>query len=166
MASAFLITTVGVSASVIWQIVQEGKQKNSATPLDTTASDTNKTKLEGTMMQDFTPISKVDTLQVIDLEEGTGTAVTAADTVSVDYTGAVAATGTIFQSSLDTGKPVSFPLNGVIPGWTEGLVGMKEGGKRRLVIPTDKAYGDNPPSPSIPKGADLVFDITLHSIKK
>jgi FKBP-type peptidyl-prolyl cis-trans isomerase len=78
----------------------------------------------------------------------------------------VASTGTIFQSSLDTGQPVTFALNQVIKGWSEGVPGMKEGGVRRLLIPADKAYGANPPQGSnIPPNADLVFDITLVSVK-
>ena len=81
------------------------------------------------------------------------------------WTGAVAATGAIFQSSLDTGEPVSFGLDQVITGWRDGLVGMKVGGTRRLLIPADQAYGANPPSGSgIPANAALVFDVTLHKI--
>ncbi|HSX32179.1 MAG TPA: FKBP-type peptidyl-prolyl cis-trans isomerase, partial [Candidatus Saccharimonadales bacterium] len=83
----------------------------------------------------------------------------------VDYTGAVAATGVIFQSSLDSGQPVSFPLGNVIQGWQEGIPGMKVGGTRRLIIPAAKAYGASPPQGSnIPANADLVFDVTLHKI--
>jgi FKBP-type peptidyl-prolyl cis-trans isomerase len=116
-------------------------------------------------MENFTPIAKIDSLQAIDLQPGTGTEVKAGDTVTVDYTGAVAATGKIFQSSLDTGQPVTFGLDQVIEGWKEGMVGMKQDGKRRLLIPAAQAYGANPPSGSgIPANADLVFDITLHTV--
>jgi FKBP-type peptidyl-prolyl cis-trans isomerase len=91
--------------------------------------------------------------------------VKAGDTVTVDYTGAVAATGVIFQSSKDTGQPVSFSLDGVIKGWTDGLPGMKVGGTRRLIIPAGQAYGANPPAGSgIPANAPLVFDITLYKV--
>ena len=121
--------------------------------------------LQGTKLSGFTPVSQVDTLQKIDLEVGTGKEVKPGDTVTVDYTGALAADGTIFQSSLDTGQPVSFSLDGVIKGWTEGIPGMKEGGKRRLIIPAELAYGGNPPQGSgIPPNAALVFDVTLHSV--
>lgn len=165
MAFAFLVTTVGVAASVIWQIIQDNKQASSTSQTDTTS--TSQTKLEGTKMKDFTPVETVDTLQVTDLTPGTGEEVKAGDTVTVDYTGAVAATGVVFQSSLDSGRPVSFGLNGVIAGWTEGIPGMKVGGTRRLVIPAEKAYGANPPQGSgIPANAALVFDVTLHSIGK
>jgi FKBP-type peptidyl-prolyl cis-trans isomerase len=161
MAMAFLVTTVGVSAAVIYQIVQDNKDSKNASQTDATASK----KLEGTQMQNFTPVATVETLQATDLTAGNGDEVKAGDTVTVDYTGAVAATGTVFQSSLDSGQPVTFGLNEVIVGWKEGLVGMKVGGTRRLLIPAEKAYGANPPS-GIPANADLVFDVTLHSIGK
>lgn len=163
MAMAFLVTTVGVSAAVIYQIVQDNKDSKNASQNDATATK----KLEGTQMQNFTPVATVDTLQATDLTPGNGQEVKAGDTVTVDYTGAVAATGTVFQSSLDSGQPVTFGLNEVIVGWKEGLVGMKVGGTRRLLIPAEKAYGANPPSGSgIPANAPLVFDVTLHSIGK
>ncbi|HSD56201.1 MAG TPA: FKBP-type peptidyl-prolyl cis-trans isomerase [Candidatus Saccharimonadales bacterium] len=164
MASAFLVTTVGVSASVIWQIMQENKTNKTSETQSTTSNET-KDKLQGTTMENFTPVASVDKLETIDTKPGTGNEVKAGDTVTVDYTGAVAATGAIFQSSLDTGEPVSFGLDQVITGWKDGLVGMKEGGTRRLLIPADQAYGANPPSGSgIPANAALVFDVTLHKI--
>ena len=85
--------------------------------------------------------------------------------VTAHYTGAVAATGIIFQSSLDSGQPIPFALDQVIKGWTDGVPGMKEGGKRRLIIPADQAYGATPPQGSnIPANAPLVFDIELVKI--
>jgi FKBP-type peptidyl-prolyl cis-trans isomerase len=165
MASAFLISTFGIGIGLAYKAITEGRANSSSSDTQKTQQ-TNSAKLEGTTMQDFTPIAKVDTLQIIDTKEGTGPAVKPGDTVTVDYTGAVAATGTVFQSSKDFGKPVTFPLDGVIKGWTEGLPGMKVGGTRRLIIPTAMAYGANPPSPSIPANADLVFDIELHKIGK
>lgn len=161
VAAAFLFTTVGVSVALIIQIVSENKDSDSSQTADLT--DTN--KLQGKKMDGFEPIEKIDTLQSVDLKPGEGGTVKAGDTITVDYTGAVAATGVVFQSSLDSGEPISFSLDGVIEGWREGLVGMKVGGKRRLLIPAEKAYGANPPSGSgIPANADLVFDVTLHKI--
>ncbi|HTB49185.1 MAG TPA: FKBP-type peptidyl-prolyl cis-trans isomerase, partial [Verrucomicrobiae bacterium] len=84
---------------------------------------------------------------------------------TVDYTGAVASTGIIFQSSKDTGQPATLSLSQVIAGWSQGIPGMKVGGTRRLLIPAGLAYGSNPPSGSgIPANADLVFDVTLDKI--
>ncbi len=119
------------------------------------------------MLSDFTPVSKVSSLEKIDTVVGSGQEVKGGDTVSVQYTGAVAATGVIFQSSKDFGTdPVTFPLSGVIKGWTDGIPGMKIGGTRRLVIPAEMAYGANPPQGSgIPANADLVFDVELVAVK-
>jgi FKBP-type peptidyl-prolyl cis-trans isomerase len=117
------------------------------------------------MLEDFTPVDNVPELQTIDRVEGNGDTVQPGATVTCHYTGAIAKTGAVFQSSRDFGKPISFPLGGVIAGWTEGVPGMKVGGTRRLLIPADKAYGHTPPYGSgIPSDADLVFDIELVSI--
>ena len=123
------------------------------------------TKLAGTQLANFTPVATVPQLQETDITPGTGAVVKASDTITVDYTGAVAATGIIFQSSLDSGQTATFGLNQVIPGWTQGIPGMKVGGTRRLLIPANLAYGANPPAGSgIPATAALVFDVTVHKI--
>lgn len=121
--------------------------------------------LQGTTLNDFTPVDTVTELQIIDLKEGTGDAVQPGATVTAHYTGAVAATGLIFQSSHDFGQAIPFGLNQVIKGWTDGVPGMKVGGTRRLVIPADQAYGSTPPPGSgIPSDAALVFDIELTAV--
>jgi peptidylprolyl isomerase len=117
-------------------------------------------------MQDFTPVDAVPELKTEDRVEGTGAVVEPNATVTCHYTGAIAKTGEVFQSSKDFGKPISFPLSGVIAGWTQGVPGMKVGGTRRLLIPAALAYGSQPPYGSgIPADADLVFDIELVSIE-
>ena len=88
---------------------------------------------------------------------------TAASTVEVDYTG-WSTDGVMFDSSVTRGKPISFPLNGVIPGWTEGVQLMVEGEKTRFWIPAAMAYGEKPARPGAPAG-NLTFDIDLKSIK-
>jgi len=120
------------------------------------------------VLKNFTPVSNVNKLEKIDVIVGTGETVKEGATVSVHYTGAVAATGVIFQSSKDFGTtPVTFPLANVIKGWTDGIPGMKVGGTRRLVIPSAEAYGATPPPGSgIPANAALVFDVELVSISK
>ena len=120
--------------------------------------------LEGTKLAGFTPIEKVDTLQIIDTVPGTGAEVKAGGTVTAHYTGALAKDGTIFQSSKDTGQQFTAPLTGVIPGWQQGIPGMKVGGTRRLVIPASLAYGDKATG-NIPPNSDLVFDIELSDTK-
>ena len=119
------------------------------------------TPLQGTKLNDFTPVDSVQELQIIDVQEGTGAEVPEGATITAHYTGALCKDGTIFQSSHDFGDPISFGLNQVIAGWTQGVPGMKVGGIRRLVIPAALAYGSSSPSPDIPPNSDLVFDIEL-----
>jgi FKBP-type peptidyl-prolyl cis-trans isomerase FkpA len=162
-AMLFLITASALTIVVIITLV--GDKKKTTDQSTPTTSQKKGATLQGTQLKDFTPVSDVSTLQKIDISEGTGAEVKPGDTVTVDYTGAVAATGIIFQSSLDSGQPVSFGLDQVIKGWTDGVPGMKVGGTRRLIIPADQAYGANPPAGSgIPANAPLVFDITLRKI--
>ena len=74
--------------------------------------------------------------------------------------------GTVFDSSVERKEPISFPLNGVIPCWTEGVQHMKVGEKAKLVCPSDIAYGDaGTPDGTIPPGATLVFEVELLGIK-
>ena len=168
-ALLFLVTASAFTIMVIWDGVTN-KDTSSLTQSQTattpeTSSKPTENPLKGTQLVNFTPVEKTAELQIIDTKTGTGKEVTKDSTVTVDYTGAVAATGKVFESSLDSGQQATFGLNQVIQGWTEGLVGMKEGGVRRLVIPATKAYGENPPSADIPANADLVFDVTLHTVK-
>ena len=100
-----------------------------------------------------------------EVKAGTGAVPKATDKVKVHYRGALT-DGTVFDSSIERGEPVTFPLNGVIPCWTQGLQLMKEGGKARLVCPSVLAYGDEGRPPKIKGGATLVFDVELLSIEK
>ncbi len=159
IALLFLVTSLSFSILVIWQSHHKTNSSNSA------QDNTKGNQLQGTQLTNFTPTDKVPTLQAIDLKPGSGAQVKPGDTVTVHYTGAVAATGIIFQSSLDTGQPVSFGLNQVIKGWADGIPGMKVGGTRRLLIPANLAYGATPPPGSgIPADAALVFDVQLIKI--
>lgn len=121
--------------------------------------------LEGTMLADFRPLQAVPELQIIEIREGTGDTVQPGATITAHYTGALCQDGTIFQSSHDAGQPATFPLSGVIAGWSKGVPGMKVGGVRRLIIPAALAYGAHSPAPNIPANADLVFDIELVAIR-
>ncbi len=166
---AFLLSSLGFTGLVIWEMTRSKKTDQNAEiqkQLQDQLNQTNKEgKLEGTKLGNFTPIAKIDSLQKEDTQVGTGEEVKPGDTVTAHYTGAVASTGIIFQSSHDSGSPVPFSLNQVIKGWTEGVPGMKVGGKRRLLIPANLAYGANPPAGSgIPANADLVFDIEIVKI--
>lgn len=124
-------------------------------------------KYEGTKLPNFEPREEpVKELEIIDIEEGVGEEVQPGATITAHYTGALCKNGIIFQSSHDFGKAATFPLSGVIAGWTEGVPGMKVGGTRRLIIPAEMAYGANSPAPNIPANSDLVFDIDLVSIDR
>jgi FKBP-type peptidyl-prolyl cis-trans isomerase FklB len=104
-----------------------------------------------------------DGLQYKVVKEGTGPKPTASDTVTVNYRGTLV-NGKEFDSSYKRGQPVSFPVSGVIKGWTEALQLMPVGSKWELYIPADLAYGDNPPDPSIGPGDTLIFEVELLSI--
>jgi FKBP-type peptidyl-prolyl cis-trans isomerase len=99
-----------------------------------------------------------------ELSTGDGSCPGRTDTVRVHYTGWLL-NGTKFDSSVDRGAPAVFPLDRVIPGWTEGVGGMQVGGKRKLVIPFDLGYGDRGMPPHIPPRATLVFDVELLAIE-
>ena len=99
------------------------------------------------------------------LKHGTGTvSPKATDTVTVNYEGKLL-DGTVFDSSIARGQPATFPLNRVIPGWTEGLQLMKVGDKFKFVIPPNLAYGANSPSPAIPPNSTLEFEVELLGIQ-
>lgn len=97
------------------------------------------------------------------VQAGKGAQPAATDRVKVHYTGKLL-DGTVFDSSVERGTPATFPLNGVIPCWTEGVQLMKSGGKATLVCPSDIAYGDRGAPPNIQPGATLVFDVELLEI--
>jgi len=98
-----------------------------------------------------------------EMTAGEGAQPTATSTVEVHYHGTLT-DGTVFDSSVDRGQTISFPLNGVIKGWQEGLAMMKEGGKCTLVIPSDLAYGDAGSGETIPPGATLKFEVELFKV--
>ena len=162
LALLFLLSSIATTAYVIWQINSEepvATGQEEETPLD-------QSQLQGTPLQGFNPRTEpVASLESTDLVVGTGAEAVATSKVTVNYTGALVSDGLIFESSLDSGQPASFGLAEVIPGWTQGVPGMKVGGKRRLVIPYALAYGEAGSPPTIPERADLVFDIELLAVE-
>lgn len=103
-------------------------------------------------------------LQYIILEEGEGDAPAETDTVEVHYKGTLI-DGTVFDSSYDRGVPATFPLQGVIKGWTEGVQLMRVGGKARLFVPPELGYGSRGMPPAIGPNETLIFDVELIDIK-
>jgi len=102
-------------------------------------------------------------LIIKEIKPGTGPSPKATDRVKVHYHGTLR-DGTVFDSSVERGKPATFPLNRVVPCWTEGLQKMKVGGKYKLVCPSKLAYGDRGSPPKIKPGAPLVFEVELLEI--
>ncbi len=114
------------------------------------------------------PITTGSGLQFCEIEQGKGEAPKASQTIVVHYTGWLESDGTKFDSSVDRGTPFSFTIGEgrVIGGWDEGLATMQVGGKRRLIIPADLAYGDaGAGGGAIPPNATLIFDVELLEIR-
>ena len=113
--------------------------------------------------ESFKQSGDITTMQIIDLVTGTGQEAKLGDKIKVKYKGALAADGTVFDSN---SEGVEFQLveGALIDGWIEGIPGMKVGGKRKLVIPSEKGYGAEGAGSSIPADADLVFEVELVSI--
>jgi peptidylprolyl isomerase len=110
-----------------------------------------------------TDASPATELGVADITVGTGAAAKAGDTLTVNYCGVGLGTKAVFDSSWTRGEPATFPLDGLIPGWQEGLPGMQVGGQRLLVIPSDLGYGEQG-TQGIPPNETLVFVVQLESI--
>lgn len=180
IALIFLVTTVATSVLVVMAIVNENKQNNSTNQstadTDTTAADQTAAtcaidSVSGQAVlsapEVFKPAGDVTALQTIDLEQGNGDVVKAGDCIIAKYYGTLATSGTVFDENFtkDTALQLQIGTGSVIKGWDEGIVGMKVGGTRRLVIPSDKAYGDQG-SGTIPANSDLVFVVKVTEIKK
>ena len=125
--------------------------------------DPNTTKPEIDFPGDAAPTE----LLVEDLTEGDGQEAGAGDTISAHYVGVAHSTGEEFDASWNRGEPFAFPLGAgaVIAGWDRGVVGMKVGGRRRLVIPPDLAYGDRGAGAVISPGETLIFVVDLLDVR-
>lgn len=143
-----------------------------ATTTDTTTNQDQSasTTMPSTMPDTNTPAPAIPTnatqLEVSDQVVGTGATAEAGDSVTVNYVGALT-NGTVFDASANhgsTGFTFTLGAGQVIKGWDEGIVGMKVGGKRTLVIPASLAYGNQSPTPAIPANSTLVFQVELLSV--
>jgi peptidylprolyl isomerase len=138
-------------------------------PADTATTDTETTQDPSLAQKPVVKVPKGPApklLQVDDIVEGTGDAAKAGDTLTVDYVGVLYKNGKQFDASWDNGKPFQFQLGAgnVIQGWDQGLVGMKVGGRRELIIPPNLGYGAEGSPPVIPPNAPLVFVVDLKAI--
>lgn len=136
--------------------------EKSATGVDRETLDAGKNFLEENLKKDGIK-STASGLQYEVIKEGDGAQPAATDLVEVHYHGTLL-DGTVFDSSVDRGETTSFPLNRVIPGWTEGLQLMKEGGKYRFFIPYDLAYGERGAGADIKPYSTLIFEVELFKV--
>ena len=161
--------TEQIKASEAQQVVQEffQKQEEKARAKAAEAGKANKAEGEKFLAENAKKDGVITTasgLQYEVITEGTGKAPKATDSVECHYEGRLL-DGTVFDSSYQRGQTATFPLGGVIAGWTEGLQLMKEGGKNRFYIPFNLAYGEAGAAGAIPPYATLIFDVELVNVK-
>lgn len=165
LAILFLVTTVGFSAYVIWEMFSKKDDTTAASQQEEVATDSSQQPKD--YMQGFEPLgdTRVTELKVTDITVGTGAEAIETSTVKVEYTGALAKDGSIFDSTDSRGgEPAEFALDQVIAGFKQGIVGMKVGGERQILIPAAMGYGSQGNS-SIPADSDLVFNVKLIEVK-
>jgi peptidylprolyl isomerase len=157
LASASIVTIIA--------IVTSAGQDNTNTDPPQTAKCQSSASISAAALplpETFKPAGDVTKLETTDTDPGNGATLKAGDCVQVKYYGTLAKDGTVFDENFDKPTGFQFPLGGgqVIQGWDQGLVGAKVGGTRRLVIPSDLAYGKQE-SGSIPANSDLVFVVKI-----
>lgn len=171
LAMLFLLSTIGATAYVIWQINQEEAgivQEDTEDPVAADPSDQQACGAGTIAPVEPRPVPTVTTnagaiteLQTIDVRVGDGEEVQAGDCVTALYYGTLATDGRNFDGNYETGQPLEFSLNGVIQGWTDGIPGMNVGGVRRLLIPSAQAYGEAGSGGTIPPNSDLIFEVEI-----
>ncbi len=154
-----IVLAVALVAAVVIAAVGGGDDEGSSSSISTDLS----TK-PAVPVPEGDPPTQLETTDVV---EGDGPEAKSGDTVSVQYVGVNYSNGQQFDASWDSGQPFEFDLGGgsVIPGWDQGVVGMKVGGRRQLVIPPDLGYGAQGQPPDIPPNETLVFVIDLLDVQ-
>jgi FKBP-type peptidyl-prolyl cis-trans isomerase len=169
MAVLFLVTSLSLSVAVIYNIATGNDEKSNEQAAANDLFSCQSMSAEGALPapEVFKPEGDVTKLETTDLEPGTGEAAKDGDCLVMKYYGTLASDGTMFDENFTQPTGFAFKLGqgNVIKGWDQGLVGMKEGGVRRLVIPSDLAYGDQA-NGAIPANSDLVFVVKLLRIQK
>lgn len=170
MRRRLLLTGPALVGVVLLASCSSGSPSGSAKNSSTTASKSTPAVANATDLS-VEPLPAAGTpppptsLVTKDLVVGTGKTASLTDTVLVQYVGANYATGKVFDSSWQYHQPVSFPLSGVVPGFAKGIVGMKVGGRREIVIPSALGYGKAGRPPSITPNENLVFVVDLKAIQ-
>lgn len=167
-AVLFFVTACALTVFVIIDF-NKGSNNSAANKTNTTtaaACSSDKTETPLPVPEVYKTTAAVESLQVTDLEAGTGKTAKDGDCLVMKYYGTLAADGTKFDENFTTTSGFAFTLGAgsVIQGWEKGLVGMKEGGTRRLVIPASMGYGATGAG-SIPANADLVFVVKMLRIQ-
>jgi FKBP-type peptidyl-prolyl cis-trans isomerase len=159
------LVSIAVIAGLVLIVACGGNEEKTTTP-SVTANATAAQTGGGPPPVSAQPTVTASGLKIIEIEAGTGDEAQKGQTVSVHYTGWLA-DGTKFDSSLDRGQPLSFVLGAgqMIPGFDEGVAGMKVGGERRLILPPGLAYGAQGRPPKIPANSELTFDVQLVSLQ-
>ena len=163
LAFLFFLTTVAAAVYVIAEINNDGAGllTDEVDEPEIQPTEPQEDSTEVATIDPFDGPYEINELRFEDEVVGDGEEVQPGDTVTIHYTGALNSDGSIFDSSVDRGEPATFPLDNLIPGWQEGIPGMKVGGKRRLFIPSELGYGSAGSGANIPPNADLIFDIEL-----
>jgi peptidylprolyl isomerase len=166
----FVVTSLGVGVAAFWQATHQNNDTAKTTPPTPPPNDCalgEESGVEKLPAPDaYKAPSKVDQLQVTDLQVGSGQEAKAGDCLVTKYYGTLASSGEKFDENFtkDSGLKLKIGTGEVIKGWDQGIVGMKVGGTRRLVIPASLGYGAQAAGP-IPANSDLVFVVKLESIK-
>lgn len=162
----FVVTGVGIGIYAFWQGTHPSNPAATTSPQNQ-CSFASVPAESLSRPQVFKPAGDVKTLSTTDLTTGSGRPVQTGDCVSVKYYGTLAKDGSLFDEDYTQPLAIKYQVGAgqVIAGWDEGLIGMRAGGVRRLVIPSELAYGAQSPSAKIPANSDLVFTVKLESIK-
>lgn len=167
LKSAIALAGFGLISSSVYAADAQNTQTTSGTKMQSTTN-TSRSPSEAFLLSNKSKpgvVTLADGLQYKIIKEGTGAKPTSTDNVTVHYAGTLV-NGTEFDSSYKRGQPASFPVNGVIPGWTEALQLMKVGSVWELYIPASLAYGDSGVPPVIGPNETLIFKVELLGINQ